>query len=86
MKNSFLRLNLVNKVYLGRTKLLKDNAVFRGQITCADLYDSSLADLKDIHKYSLEFTATNIAALANTAKSLAQLNKDAQANSCSLIY
>lgn len=86
MRNALSRLTLVNKIYISRTKTLRDNAVLNSNIACADLYGRALIELDNIGRASSELSDTNIGALINAAGSLAELNKDAQLNSCPLIY
>ncbi len=86
MKNALKRLKLVNEVYIDRTVKLKNEASFRGQTECADLYGNALVQLSAIDSASSKFTAAKTGALALAAKSLASTNKDVQFNSCPLIY
>ena len=86
MKNAFLRLNLVNKVYIGRTVSLKSEAAFKGQAECEDLYGKALVQLNAIGASSQGFTAAKTSDLSAAAKLLEGINKDAQFNSCPLVY
>lgn len=86
MMNALSRLTLVNKIYISRTKALRDNAVLKGNIACADLYGKALIELDNIGMASSELAAASTGALISAAKNLGQLNKEAQLNSCSLIY
>lgn len=82
MQNSFSRLNLVTRIYKDRTNVLKGTA----QSQCKELYDKASTDLDKIFDYSLKFETSKINDIVNAANSLADKNKEAQKNSCTLIY
>jgi len=94
MENVFSRLNLVTQVYVKRTEELKKpeelSSIPSRQISsrqeCTDYYENALIDLKNILTTSSEFNEENVNALANAADSLLNQNKNAQENSCILIY
>ncbi len=87
MENTFLRLNLVTQIYLGRTNELIQigQSADYGQ-DCNFIYTDALIHLNSISAASSRFNKENIDELAASAKLLAENNKRAQLYSCPLIY
>lgn len=87
MKNAFLRLNLVTKIYYEKTKKLshKTKASGRGA-QCAQFYTTSLAQLNNIISASSDFNKESTKAVLGSARLLTNENKNTQTYSCPTIY
>ena len=82
MQNVFSRLNLVAKIYAGRTsELIKQN-----KMVCDQFYGKALAELNKIIAASSNFNNDNIDVIVASAKSLSNANNDAKTYSCPLLY
>ena len=82
MQNVFSRLNLVAKIYAGRTiELIKQN-----KMVCSQFYGKALAELNKIIAASSSFNNDNIEVIVASAKSLSNANNDAKTYSCPLLY
>jgi len=82
MQNVFSRLNLVTKIYAGRTsELIKQN-----KMVCSQFYGKALAELNKIVAASSSFSSDNVDVIVASAKSLSGANNDAKTYSCPLIY
>ena len=87
MQNVFSRLKLVTKIYIERTKKLTQKAVTSSrQVQCNQFYNNALSHLNNILTASSTFNRENAETIADSAKLLASENKNAQINSCALIY
>lgn len=87
MQNVFSRLNLVTKIYIERTKKLTQKAgTFSRQVQCNQFYNNALSHLNNILTASSTFNRENVETIADSAKLLANENKNAQITSCALIY
>ena len=87
MQNVFSRFNLVTRIYIERTKnLVQNTATSSRQVQCNRFYNSALTHLNNIFTASSNFNKENVDVIADAAKSLANENKNAQVNSCTLIY
>ncbi|MBI2647290.1 hypothetical protein HYW99_02330 [Candidatus Woesearchaeota archaeon] len=89
MRAAFSRLNLITKIYDGRIRRLKDAS----SIECQQIvYDEALPHLTTIGQFSYSlaqsssFDQTSIFTLSSASEALENNNKDAQINSCALIY
>ncbi|MBI2654695.1 hypothetical protein HYX02_07880 [Candidatus Woesearchaeota archaeon] len=87
IQNTFLRLNLVTKIYSEKTKkLVQKLALSSRQAECSKFYNNALAHLTRISAASSNFNKENVDDIAETSKLLAGENKNAQVYSCTLIY
>ena len=87
MQNAFSRLNLVTRVYIDRTnQLIIANAISERDIQCNQIYNNALVQLDIINDLSSNFNAHNIDILLDASNLLAIENKNAQINSCTLMY
>lgn len=87
MQNTFTRLNLVTRIFVERTKkLMEKELVSIKEIRCKELYTNALFYFNKILTASLNFNDENVNKISDSAKSLASNNKDAQLNSCTLLY
>ncbi|MDP3766218.1 MAG: hypothetical protein Q8R04_06930 [Nanoarchaeota archaeon] len=87
MQNVFSRLNLVTKIYIERTKkLMQKTGASSRQTQCNQFYKNALSQLNNILTASSNFNMENIDIISGAVKSLASENKNAQVNSCTLIY
>lgn len=84
MQNTFSKLNLVTKVFIGRTKSLKES--MSNNPKCSEIYGKALGDLNILLAESSDFMQSNIEKLTHAADSLASSNNEAQVFSCPLIY
>lgn len=84
MQNAFSRLNLVTKIYIGRTTRLMSESALQAQ--CTQSYSNALNNLNSTLSASLNFEASKIDSIVSAANSLASENKNAQINSCASIY
>ena len=82
MDNAFIRLSLVTNTYKERTEKLKQTT----QLECRLVYSNALSHLNSILSLSSSFDQTNVITIVESAKSLANENKNAQLYSCPLVY
>ncbi|MBI2541140.1 hypothetical protein HYV80_00320 [Candidatus Woesearchaeota archaeon] len=85
MQNAFSKLNLVTKVNIDKTNKLMQKSSDARQVQCTQFYSNALAHLNKILP-SGTFSQESINAIAESAKSLAEENKNSQIHSCPLIY
>ena len=86
MKNVFSKLNMVTKIYLGKTKRLVQEGTSNKQVQCNQFYSNALNQLNKIYAASSGFGKDNIDVVSDAAKSLSSENSNAQIYSCTLIY
>ncbi|MBI2557971.1 hypothetical protein HYW20_01505 [Candidatus Woesearchaeota archaeon] len=85
MQNAFSRLNLVTKIYKGRTEVLRDSDLTE-RPRCIDTYNGALTQLNKIYAASSNFNNINVETISEAAKELSNQNKNAQKYSCTMIY
>ena len=82
MQNAFSRLNMVTKIYMGKTRELAQRAAAQ----CSQFYANALSHLNSIFAASSGFNRGNVDTLADSAKSLDSDNTNARLYSCPFIY
>lgn len=86
MKNTLLRLNFITKIQTERTNKLIELASSRRDLQCYQFYNKALTHLNSIYSESTTFPNIAVDAISDSAKSLANENKNAQVYSCASLY
>jgi len=86
MQNVFSRMKLVTKIYSEKVNELLKSASSIKQSSCGQFYSSALAAINKIYSASSNFNKESVETITDSAKSLADENRNAQIYSCPLIY
>lgn len=86
MQNTFVRFNLITKIYVEKIKKLKQFVETSREDQCKEIYENSFALINNILTASSNFNRENVNIISSSSKLLDNENKNLQVYSCTLIY